>query len=726
MREVEEFTRWESRLSKELQSIDVLNRQNAGALLQVIPHRTEWEEFLKVIRSVWLSWKEELSQYPASLMVLYCGLAFYEYEDGKFWPHFGNAVGINSSPPTNQQTEINKAYSRAAAFFKFPIQQKIEKSHIKTQEGVKLPPERTRPSYVGLAIRHIGIPLSLWEGFLEICKWAGWTDEWTSLPDDEWSIAVEKRSGSRSRIKNFLIDNRQIASEIIKELLEARKILGKETKWAVDDLSQACLLRVEYFEEVPETAEFLRPTASETLIRDRAQLIWDNRKNQIRLNLPGVQQSKLPATWCLDHFNQPASRSPDELILNSLAFQSFLNLKLESGSSTDAQKLRGINPWGLFDLDCDGRLVNTGREHLPLHSYALVSPEPLTKITREGFEDDDWPLNSPFELTDGKHCFVTYLWPTGEYAELGLSHKEERILIRFRRNLKIQARFFVGRKHQAAYFERLSSDKVKIEGLPVLCLVIPREYFKDNEMTLNEMFRVHCDGRSTGGKWESLADFTEKGDKEYYIWRWGNKPFLDWKPGKTKSFKDLQQFTFSPDIKGDRVFSVETPAFNVSYKVYLDHQKTGMDDCWGDLPGAFLPWFLICQAEEGLTWEDLQLAREIIAPKDYLSAPLLRKYEKEGLLIQKGRRWMITESRATINELGEGDCIVQFCGNPSILWGLYRKMHVRRYPLADIKVINKRGELPFLQMIWDRAGRHEIQNYFRKHKVAIGDALWNH
>ena len=130
---------------------------------------------------------------------------------------------------------------------------------------------------------------------------------------------------------------------------------------------------------MPETAEFLRPTNPESLIRDRAQLIWNEQSARIGLYLPGIQQNKLPAAWSLQHLNQHASRSPDELILNSLAFHPILNLKLVSGSRTNTQRLRGIDPWGLFDLDRGGRFMNQDREYLPLDSYALVSPAPLTR-----------------------------------------------------------------------------------------------------------------------------------------------------------------------------------------------------------------------------------------------------------------------------------------------------------------------------------------------------------
>ncbi len=720
----EKLIDWENQFSKELQNIEVSKRQKAGALLPVIPRRIEWDEFLKAVSTNWLSWLKDLAQYPSCLVVLYGGLAFYEYDEGRFWQPFAKAIGIDSIPP-NRQTDINRAFAKVARQFGFPIHQKTETSIIHSQLGVELLPEDTPTSYVGSAIYHIGIPLSLWDGFLEICKWAGWGDDWTSLSDDEWCISVGKRTRGHTRLKQFLINNRETASFFIKEMLELRDWLSEDIKYTIADSAQASVLRDEYFDEVPETAEFLRPTNPESLIRNRAQLIWDERRGRIGIYLPGVHESKLPATWGLGLLEQAAATSPTELVLNSLAFQPALALQLVSAGETDSQRLRGVHPWGLFDLDASGRLVNPGREQLPLHSYTLVSHAPIASITREGFDETDCPANQRFNLTDDTQCFVTHLWPSKQFAELTLGDRDQQTKIQFRTNSKIEARFFTGRGHQAANFERLPHNILKIERLPVLCLAIPSGYFRDIYSTLKKKIRVGCDGKTAGGSWEPLSEFPEESEKEYYIWSWGHKPFLDLKHGTAKSLKELSQFAYSPDLRGERVFSVESPEFNVRYKVFLEHQRTGIDDCWKNLPGAFLPWFLVCQEEEGLTWDDLQLAREIIAPKDHLSFPLLRKYEKEGLLIQKGRRWMIAESRATIIEIGEGDFLLQYCGNPSILWGLYRKMHSHRQQLPEIEVINKRGQLPYLQMIWDKTAEREVNRYLSEKSIQIRPTLWN-
>ncbi len=362
-----------------------------------------------------------------------------------------------------------------------------------------------------------------------------------------------------------------------------------------------------------------------------------------------------------------------------------------------------------------------------MHSYILVSPQKIELIDRKGFEETDNPANDPFQLADGMVCFVTYLWPNRKFAELSLADGEHVRKLRFRPYSRIESRFFVGRAHRAANFDRIAPDKLKIEHLPVLCLAMPFGYFEDVQTALNEKFRVLVDDQPAFGKWEkSEAQLSE--EREYFVWNWHKRPLLQKKrSGILKSFKELDHYLGSPDLKGDRVLSIQSPEFSVTYNVYLDHPKHGMDECWKELPGAFLPWFLLCQSHEGMKWDDLMLAHEIIAPALRLSAYLLRKCEKEGLLIQKGRRWIIAESRATLSTIKGDEYLLQYCGNPSILWGLYRRMsYISGCRLPMIKVINRRGEIPYLQTIWDHNWKSPIEDYLRKKGVSIRHSLWNH
>jgi hypothetical protein len=129
-----------------------------------------------------------------------------------------------------------------------------------------------------------------------------------------------------------------------------------------------------------------------------------------------------------------------------------------------------------------------------------------------------------------------------------------------------------------------------------------------------------------------------------------------------------------------------------------------------------------------MKWDDLMLAKDVIAPNLRISYYLLRKYADQGLLIQKGRRWMIKESRATSIPLANDNCRLEYCGDPSILWGLYHRMYyeIQDHKLPIIEVIHKKGDLSHLQMIWNLSLRERIENYLKNKGVIIGDKLWNH
>jgi hypothetical protein len=128
-----------------------------------------------------------------------------------------------------------------------------------------------------------------------------------------------------------------------------------------------------------------------------------------------------------------------------------------------------------------------------------------------------------------------------------------------------------------------------------------------------------------------------------------------------------------------------------------------------------------------MKWEELMLAKDVIGPDQRISYYLLRKYEDHGLLEQRNRRWIIAESRAVLNPIDINKVILNYCGNPCILWGLYRKLFhlLKEGSLPVIDVVNKRGELPYLQMIWERNVQTEILSYLKKNDVYLGNSLWN-
>lgn len=705
---------WERQVVPQLQAIEVSFRSKGAVLLPLVPSFTDWDEFTAAVKSEWAMWKKDLLRYPAALVLLYAGLAFYEYDDNTFWPHFAAAAG--SGPlPANQQQEINGAFAKAAKRF-----------------GLVLKLRGKGTDYVGSAVNFIGVPLALWDGFLTICEWALWRKDWKGLTDTDWADAIEKRSGSRRRLKAFLTDNRELATNLVQDILDVREILATNPDLALDGIAQASILRTEYFDEVPETAEFLRPDNPESLFQGRARIVWNERRKNLAVQLPGVSRDKLPATWHMGSRSQLAATSPDEFPLDSEAFCNSLVLTLKNRTGNESQRLRGLRSWGLFDI-ISGRLINVNTDELQLKSYTLIAQKEIDILSRSGFEEDDYPANECFKLRDGTDCFITRLWPTGNRAELRLQDgPESSKIISFRTRNQIEAHFFVGLGCKAAFFTRRDQDDVTMGYLPILCVAIPTGYFSDDKVELNRSFKVLIDGKRAAGHWEYREQHARI-DSSLYFWKWSSAPILERKPEirRVTGFGQLSEAFKSADLGGCRRFSIEaTPHLQVHFNAEIvDKPSMGLESCWKNLPGAYLPLVLLCQSSIGMKWEELLLAKDVLAPNLPLSIYLLHKYAQHGLLLLRGHRWEIRESRAEIITLNRNALRVKYCGDPSKLWGLYARMSQRArhkmLPMIDIK--NTRGEVPYLQMDeWPQYLRNEIEQYFETRGVTLSPILWTH
>ncbi len=715
---------WEERFQKEFSKLEKGKLQQAGILLELIPQHSDWELFLQIVRTEWVTWKNELNKFPYSMIILFGGIAFYEYEDNTFWPQFADCVGTDSIDPNHQQ-EITSQYIRAVN----NIGLKLIARTRKPQEN--FPPNGKftslyrlinveRHEYVGTAVYQIGIPLSLWGGFLDICDWALLREDWDSLSDDQWREQIDKRTGGRKRLKRFLLENRENARNFIKEMLDARRILSEDLSIQFNDIAQASILRAEYFEEVPETADFLRPEKPESLLKDRIRIFWDDRLYQISLHLPSVEQKYLPSSWTSGTITRQATSTPDEIPLNNLAFQKRIELKLVSEDREDVKYIKGLDSWGLFDME-NGYMVNTRSEVLHIGRYVLVSLNQV-KIKRNGFEEEH-PINEFYHLPDGTNCYVTYLLPFQKHASL----KVDSTNIQFRTHSRIESRFLFGLGYKAAFYEQLKDEKIKVESIPLTYIWIPKGYFPDIENALNNMFEVKIGERVSSGNWSKLESDI---DSETDIFCWPRYSFLE-KPrtGTIKDPKDLSKFFCSPDLKGDRILSVESKIYRQSLKIYLDHSVRGMEECWSNLPGAYLIWFLLCQSKNGMKWEDIMFAKDVIAPKGYVSYYLLKKYQDLGFLRLRGRYWEIVESRAILKMTDENSFLkMKFIGNPSILWVLYRYMlQVHRgEKMPTIEVVDKRGDVPYLQILWEKTYEYEIREFLKKKGVKLVKMLWNH
>lgn len=705
---------WEKRFAPALASVGCADGKVRSAILPAIPERGTWEDFLTCVGIEWKIFKSRLLDYPSCLVILYCGLAFYEYDEHTFWPQFAKVIGSDGLP-VNQQTEINGAFAEAVNHFRLPI---------KRRGG--------GTDFVGSAVDQIGVPLSLWDGFLDICEWALWRKDWRSLSTQDWTDAIEKRSGSRKRLRHFLIDNRESASAFIQELHDAREILSGDLALTIKDIAQASVLRPEYFDDVPETADFLRPRDPDSLFRYRVRLVFDETRRAISLLLPSVGRDKLPAYWCVGSRRQEAAPSPDELILNSDAFCDALQVTLEIAGEPETQRIRGINEWGLFDNENRGRFMNVNRDQLPLRSYVLASKTEIELLSRDGFDDSDNQTNERFEFADGTTCFLTRLWPNGKHAHLSLrANGSPSRTVRFKTRAKVEARFITGWGVKAAYFNRTPDGKIKMDHLPVPCVAIPQGYFSDNLAELQRAFKVLIDAKATAGRWRQV-NVSETTDRDYYQWEWNDKIWLEARPGVTalKSFGQLDGAFKSPDLRGDRKFSIEARPHiseNVAFWI-VDREGRDINRCWQGLPGAFLPMFLLCQSASGMRWEDLVLAKDVIAPRLRLSLYTLHKYERLGFTVLRGRRWFIRESRSESIPLNDGQFELRYCGDPSILWRLYRRMifDIPGESLPTISVCDKRGEVPFLMMSWPLKFKAAIEKYLQNSAVKTCGTLWTH
>ena len=677
----------------------------AGILLPAIPPRGEWQSYLTAVRNSWNGWRQTPAQYPACLVILYSGIAFYEYADGAFWPQFSASVG--SAPLTpNEQRDINNAFATSAS--RFDLQPRL----------------RARGTdFVGSAVHYIGIPISLWDDFLTVCEWAFWQSRWAEVSDSDWNEIVARRTGGKARLRHFLTEYRQTASQFIREMVEARQILSADTTLSTQDISQASILRSEYFDEVTETAEFLRPQDPGSLLQNRARLAWNENRRQISLLLPGVPNEKLPAVWSLGSHTQQAARTPDAFVVNADAFNDPLLLKLRSAESEELQRIRGIRGWALFDLEASSNFVNVAREHLPLKSYSLVSKQPI-QISSEGFDQSDHPSNEQLILSDGTTCFVTGLFPTGKYAQLHLDDGTgSSRIIRFKPRARLDVRFYLGWGRNAAYNFRTPQGTMGLDHLPVPCVMIPKAYFRDSGAELQRLFHVTIDDRDASGSWQHLRT---DDDGEFWEWRWSKAPLLEFR-GTTRRLTSLAALAGafrSQNLLGTHRFAIRAPGHMVDreFTVEVVHRDKALDHCWTNLPGALLPLFLLSGHDHGLQWEELLLAKEVIAPDVELSHYLFKRFAKSCVLQQQGLRWRIQQSRADWLVADDTHCELAFAGDPSIMWNLYRQMARFSVQLPIAEVIAKKGELPYMKTDWPADQRLHIQRHLRNCQVVRGFA----
>lgn len=443
-----------------------------------------------------------------------------------------------------------------------------------------------------------------------------------------------------------------------------------------------------------------RADEDEPLILGRARMVWNPDSARIALHLPAVAPHRLPATWSVGKLTRVAAATPDQFAVNSAAFARRLILKLRYGPRVDSQRVRGLDSWGLFDDR--GVLVNPDRPRIPLAVYDLVSREPVRILSRNGFQQGDQTENETFELEDGNTCFLTRLIPIANVAGLDFHHAGNLVRLAFGALPRIACSLFMGRGFDAARFERFE-ERILVEKLPIPCLGIPHGHFGDADVvaTLKAAFDVCLDEKVVTGHWEKVH---EDSDREYYVWHLPDE--------------------VSQPCPAEVTIRISSPQWEVHFEYAVDVRSTipGTESAWADLPEAYLPWFLLIQGEDGMTLQEMQLAQRVVSPgiAKRQHEPLLKIYQNQGLLQAQEKKWQIAESRAAFQEPppGDVDWVVWFCGAPSLLWSLYRRMALL-YPGVQWPQIVVYGKPPVLLSYWKARFVGKVYRYLRARGVRL-------
>jgi uncharacterized tellurite resistance protein B-like protein len=403
-----------------------LQTRGAGGILGLIPDHARWEAFARV-------WRERrpdqvlerLEDYPHALIALIDGLAFFAYDEGRYWPQFGREIWPVS---LIQQGRIRAGYKSACDQLRLPFI---------SGKGGELA--------VATAVYQIGIPISMWADALEFAESILRKPGWTSWDSRRWTTEVENRTPTRPRLRAFLTNNEAAAREIVAEMGEVRELARVHPEATIADLRRlrpSSPLRDEYFDDVPETADFLRPGDPMSLLAHLPFVGWDREKLALYLNLPAVPKSH--TSWIVNGIRPPARATPIRLRIGRAAFVRRISVTLD-GPEPASFDLEGIDPWGILNLS-RGRLVrwSAGRDiTLVSDEYMLVRERPFESIELHGFDTRNYDVNSETRLSDGSSCFVSVLsperddawasvgWQEGQGGAIG----EQRIDLRPRRSI---------------------------------------------------------------------------------------------------------------------------------------------------------------------------------------------------------------------------------------------------------------------------------------------------
>jgi hypothetical protein len=711
--------------------ISAEKRAAMGGCIAALPNADDFQAFLRQLREAWPNgWCNHPGRYQHLLLRLYHSIAFLRYEGNAFWASFGQAVndlGIASNP--NRQTQINAVFS-----------------HIARHLGLEVVSDSmgTRQLYVQSAVRHVGIPVRVWRGFVEVCERLFVEQEdWRRWPDERWETAIQMWLGGRKNLRAFFVENRPTAQAWIDEMLEARRILGKNPDWTLDDVAQVSHLRPEYFDEVPETALFLRPVETETLFRDRPRLRlrWEPGLVAIQLETPRLKdENLLPSTWSALDEHKQASTNPVSIPLDSSAFTPELLLKLiRENDELTTYRLRGLWPWGLWS-ESSGAFISPQVHELPMDDYFLVSKSPINFSQRDGWladDEDENRWNQQSQMPDGSTCFVSRLVPDARRATLEIAgwHRitfAPRARMELRVYPRVTERFFLT-------FTRPNS--IALPAWPRFVVKAPKGLLAhssdETETLLQNEFRFFTGDIRIPGDWRHDEDASRHLDGEdVFFYRVRE----DWLPNSAnprptrvlRDFQDLgrlqpptpQAHELTVQLRASRHGVIpfgelselrirkETP-LNPSHaeKLYVPFR-----DYW--------PWYLLTATQDHATWEEIRLAFDMMS----LDGTPLRFYpflqiEQHGMATRRGRRWTDFQNRICFGRHDRGSYAAHYSGLTSAIYSVVR--HIE--PLQRISARWERGHPPHLEIRFSLRGDTDRRLREACHRAgirAMHESLW--
>lgn len=689
------------------ENIPAANRAAMGACVVTLPAADELQEYLTAVRSAWsIGWCNQPARYPHLLLRLYHCVAFLRYEGNAFWASFGEAVGdhrIASNP--NRQTEINNVFDQISRHVGLEILHGTGRTRLCVQS----------------AVRHVGIPVRIWRGFVEVCERLSLEPEdWKQWPDDRWQDAINLWLGGRKNLRAFFVENRPTAAKWIDEMLEARRILEKNPDWTLDDVAQVSHLRPEYFDEVPETAIFLRPIETETLFRDRPRLRlrWQPGSVAIQIETPRLKsESLLPADWFVLGQRVKASTNPVPIPLHRGAFTQDLALKLvRAEDELAAYRLRGLSPWGLWS-ESSGAFISLQARELPVDDYVLVSKSPLIFTNQDGWLGDDadekrW--NQEAQMPDGSTCLVSRLVPDARRATLEVEGWHR---ITFAPRARLELRVFP-RVTERFFFTFAPPSSISLPSWPRFVIKAPRGLLAhtadDTQSLLDEEFRFFANDTRIPGEWRHDEDTSRHLDGEdIYIYRVQE----DWLPAAhhapaqqvLRDFHDLGRIeTPAPH---PREFAIQLRAtrhgiipfgnsleiqFTKEIPLALSHvEKLSVPF------SGYWPWYLLTATQDDASWEEIRLAFDLMNFANIkLQFYAFQQIERHGMAVRRGRRWTDFQNRIHFGSHQGGSYIVRYAGLTDAIYSIVRSIE----PLNHIRPCWERGHPPHLEISFSLAG----------------------